>query len=115
MQCDSTGRQLSSCEFEGHGPYFMLLLEESWVASPEFKIARIAAARKFLLIAHAIYESGEPFHSPNEKEGWHSIQHLTPIASQDCHDPEAFIYVPSSPTTSCSRNRLVSWASPHLT
>ena len=33
------------------------------------KEARIAAARKLLLIAHAIYKSGEPFHAPTDKEG----------------------------------------------
>ncbi len=33
------------------------------------KVARIAAARKLLLIAHAIYESGESFRAPAEKEG----------------------------------------------
>ena len=32
------------------------------------KVARTAAARKLLLIAHAIYHSGETFHVPNEKE-----------------------------------------------
>ena len=32
------------------------------------KVARIAAARKLLLIAHAIYHSGEPFRDPDEKE-----------------------------------------------
>ncbi|MBU0596236.1 IS110 family transposase [Candidatus Bipolaricaulota bacterium] len=32
------------------------------------KVARIAAARKLLLIAHAIYESGESFRDPNQKE-----------------------------------------------
>ena len=32
------------------------------------KVARIAAARKLLLIAHAIYRSGEPFRDPNQKE-----------------------------------------------
>ena len=37
-------------------------------AKPE-KVARIAAARKLLLIAHAIYNSGEMFCDPNEKEG----------------------------------------------
>jgi hypothetical protein len=33
------------------------------------KVARIAAARKLLLIAHAIYNSGKMFCDPNEKEG----------------------------------------------
>jgi len=33
------------------------------------KVARIAAARKLLVIAHAIYQSGETFRTPNEKEG----------------------------------------------
>ena len=33
------------------------------------KVARIAAARKLLLIAHAIYMSGESFRAPAEKEG----------------------------------------------
>ena len=33
------------------------------------KVARIAAARKLLLIAHAIYQSGETFRTVNEKEG----------------------------------------------
>ena len=59
------------------------------------KVARIAAARKLLLIAHAIYNSGESFRAPNAnvKEfrrnsqaaqhveqplTTHSIQHLTP-------------------------------------
>jgi hypothetical protein len=28
------------------------------------KVARIAAARKLLLIAHAIYKSGEPYRAP---------------------------------------------------
>ena len=32
------------------------------------KVARIAAARKLLLIAHAIYKSGELFRDPNQKE-----------------------------------------------
>ena len=32
------------------------------------KVARIAAARKLLLIAHAIYDSGESFRDPNQKE-----------------------------------------------
>lgn len=31
------------------------------------KVARIAAARKLLLLAHAIYESGEPFRTPTEE------------------------------------------------
>lgn len=31
------------------------------------KVARIAAARKLLLIAHAIYNSGEEFHSPTQE------------------------------------------------
>jgi transposase len=31
------------------------------------KVARIAAARKLLLLAHAIYESGEPFRAPAEE------------------------------------------------
>jgi len=30
------GCQLYSCEFEGHRPYFRLLLEGLWYASPEF-------------------------------------------------------------------------------
>ena len=33
------------------------------------KVARIAAARKLLLIAHAIYKSGVHFRDPSEKEG----------------------------------------------
>ena len=33
------------------------------------KVARIAAARKLLLIAHAIYKSGDPYRAPSEKEG----------------------------------------------
>jgi len=33
------------------------------------KVARIAAARKLLLIAHAIYQSGETFRAANDKEG----------------------------------------------
>jgi len=33
------------------------------------KVARIAAARKLLLIAHAIYCSGDPYRNPSEKEG----------------------------------------------
>ena len=32
------------------------------------KVARITAARKQLLIAHAIYKSGEQFRDPNQKE-----------------------------------------------
>jgi transposase len=32
------------------------------------KVARTAAARKLLSIAHAIYKSGEPFKLPNQKE-----------------------------------------------
>ena len=32
------------------------------------KVARIAAARKLLLIAQAIYKSGELFHDPSHKE-----------------------------------------------
>jgi len=32
------------------------------------KVARIAAARKLLLIAHAIYENGSTYRDPNEKE-----------------------------------------------
>jgi len=32
------------------------------------KVARIAAVRKLLLIAHAIYKSGESFRDPNQKE-----------------------------------------------
>jgi hypothetical protein len=31
------------------------------------KVARTAAARKFLLLAHAIYESGDPFRLPAEE------------------------------------------------
>jgi hypothetical protein len=31
------------------------------------KVARIAAARKLLLLAHAIYESGDPFRLPAEE------------------------------------------------
>ena len=42
------------------------------------KVARIAAARKLLLIAHAIYCSGDAYRDPSEKEGLRSIQHLTP-------------------------------------
>ena len=41
-------------------------LKES--GKPE-KVARTAAARKLLSIAHAIYQSGEPFREPNQKEG----------------------------------------------
>ena len=33
------------------------------------KVARIAAARKLLLIAHAIYKSGESYRDPDAKEG----------------------------------------------
>ncbi len=33
------------------------------------KVARIAAARKLLLISHAIYQSGEQYHVPADKEG----------------------------------------------
>lgn len=33
------------------------------------KVARIAAARKLLLIAHAIYKTGDPYCDPSEKEG----------------------------------------------
>jgi hypothetical protein len=33
------------------------------------EVVRIAAVRKLLLIAHAIYKSGEAYHLPNEKEG----------------------------------------------
>ena len=33
------------------------------------KVARIAAARKLLLIAHAIYKSGESYRPPTNKEG----------------------------------------------
>ena len=33
------------------------------------KVARIAAARKLLLIAHAIYKSGERYHAPTSEEG----------------------------------------------
>jgi transposase len=33
------------------------------------KVARIAAARKRLLIAHAIYKSGDPYRDPTQKEG----------------------------------------------
>jgi transposase len=40
-------------------------LKES--GKPE-KVARTAAARKLLSIAHAIYQSGEPFREPNQKE-----------------------------------------------
>jgi len=32
------------------------------------KVARTAAARKLLLIAHAIYKTGRPFQSPGEEE-----------------------------------------------
>ena len=32
------------------------------------KVTRTAAARKLLVIAHAIYKSGEPFRDPNQKE-----------------------------------------------
>jgi hypothetical protein len=31
------------------------------------KVARIAAARKLLLLAHAMYESGEEFRAPAEE------------------------------------------------
>jgi transposase len=41
-------------------------LKES--GKPE-KVARIAAARKLLIIAHAIYKSGNPYRDPTEKEG----------------------------------------------
>jgi hypothetical protein len=47
--------------FQGHKPCFRLLLEELWFASSGFKIARIAAARKLLLIAHTVYKSNEQF------------------------------------------------------
>ena len=40
-------------------------LKES--GKPE-KVARTAAARKLLLIAHAIYRSGEPFRQADQKE-----------------------------------------------
>ena len=33
------------------------------------KVARIAAARKLLLIAHAIYKSGDTYHAPSHEEG----------------------------------------------
>jgi transposase len=64
------------------------------------KVARIAAARKLLLLAHAIYESGEPFRAiPENGQGvpqglpscsaqteqplTNSIQHLTPPPLQE--------------------------------
>jgi len=33
------------------------------------KVARIAAARKLLLISHAIFKSGDLYRDPNAKEG----------------------------------------------
>jgi len=33
--------------------------------------------RKLLLIAHAIYRSGEPYRLPVNQEAWQSIHHLT--------------------------------------
>ena len=42
------------------------------------KVARIAAARKLLLIAHAMYRSGQPYRDPKASGDWHAIQHLTP-------------------------------------
>jgi len=30
--------------FEGHGPSFRLLLEDSWVASPEFRASQTSCA-----------------------------------------------------------------------
>ena len=33
------------------------------------QVARIAAARKLLLIAHAVYKTGVPYLAPNQKEG----------------------------------------------
>ena len=41
------------------------------------KVARIAAARKLLLIAHAVYKSSEHFRVPEEVQAWLSIQQLT--------------------------------------
>jgi transposase len=40
------------------------------------KVARIAAARKLLLLAHAIYESGEALRTPAKEVTRHAIQHL---------------------------------------
>jgi hypothetical protein len=63
------------------------------------KVARAAAARKLLLLAHAVYESGEPFRSHPVRAGvpqelpscvaraeqplTDSIQHLTPAPPID--------------------------------
>ena len=33
------------------------------------KVARIAAARKLLLIAHAVYRSGQPYRAPETSRG----------------------------------------------
>jgi transposase len=33
------------------------------------KVARIAAARELLLIAHAVYYSGQPYHAPEASGG----------------------------------------------
>ena len=56
---------LSAARYNPSVRAIYLRLKES--GKPE-KVARTAAARKLLSIAHAIYESGEPFRNPNQKE-----------------------------------------------
>jgi len=56
--CEVNGPDFSSFEWS-----------REWGRVKPEKVARIAAARKLLLIAHAIYKSGEPYHDPTDKEG----------------------------------------------
>ena len=42
------------------------------------KVARIAAAQKLLLIAHAVHKSNEQFRVSEEVQTWLSIQQMTP-------------------------------------
>jgi len=48
-----------------HNPSIQSIYRRLKEAGKPEKVARIAAARKLLLIAHAVYKSGESYRDPN--------------------------------------------------
>jgi transposase len=66
-------REVRKCLFEAtlsaarYNPSIRTLYRRLKDAGKPDKVARIAAARKLLLLAHAIYESGEEFRAPAEE------------------------------------------------
>lgn len=61
-----------------HNPNILAIYRRLKDRGKPDRVARIAAARKLLLLAYAIYESSETSRLPVEEATWHSIQYLTP-------------------------------------